>query len=192
MNYVKIYNDLIARAQTRKLIGYKERHHIVPKCMHGSNNKENLVDLTAQEHFIAHKLLCEIYPHDIKLKYALWAMVNGISNREIKISAREYHRIKQLHKNCVRDTHLGKIVTVETRMKQSSVRLNSLRIKCTYCDVVSDIGNIQRWHNDNCIHNPHLSDNTINRSHQCIYCGICTTKTNIMRWHNDNCKLKTN
>lgn len=36
---------------------YHEEHHIVPKCMDGSNDKDNLIDLFADEHFVAHKLL---------------------------------------------------------------------------------------------------------------------------------------
>ena len=36
---------------------YKERHHIIPKCIGGTNDEDNLIDLYAREHFIAHKLL---------------------------------------------------------------------------------------------------------------------------------------
>jgi len=100
MNYEKIYQQLIDRAITRTLNGYKERHHIVPKCMGGDNSKLNLVDLTAREHFIAHKLLCEIYPNTDKLQYALWMMTNkpqsGNQQRLYTITNREYDRIKLL------------------------------------------------------------------------------------------------
>jgi hypothetical protein len=77
MNYQRIYTQLIERAQGRILEGYTEKHHILPKCLGGSNDKENLVELTAREHFLCHMLLCEIYPKENKLKYALWCMVNG-------------------------------------------------------------------------------------------------------------------
>jgi hypothetical protein len=36
---------------------YYERHHIVPKWMGGSNDKSNLVLLTAREHYLCHYLL---------------------------------------------------------------------------------------------------------------------------------------
>ena len=36
---------------------YHERHHIIPRCLGGGNEEENLIDLFAKEHFIAHKLL---------------------------------------------------------------------------------------------------------------------------------------
>jgi hypothetical protein len=62
MNYKKVYDDLIAKCQSRQSIdGYKERHHITPRSMNGSNDPSNLVDLTAREHFIAHFLLAKIH-----------------------------------------------------------------------------------------------------------------------------------
>lgn len=100
MNYQKIYNQLITRARHRKLDGYIERHHIVPKCIGGTDDSENLVDLTAREHFIAHKLLCELHPNNDKLLYAYWMMSNktqsGNQQRLYNISNREYERIKLL------------------------------------------------------------------------------------------------
>ena len=77
MNYQAIYNSLIERGKNRNLEGYCERHHIIPKCMKGNDNPENLVKLTAREHFIAHRLLTKIYPEVHKLKYAVWRMCNG-------------------------------------------------------------------------------------------------------------------
>lgn len=74
MNYSAIYDDLIARAVGRPRHGYMERHHIVPRCMGGSDRKENLVYLTAKEHFIAHKLLVRIHPSVYGLWQALVAM----------------------------------------------------------------------------------------------------------------------
>jgi hypothetical protein len=98
MNYTKIYNSLVERAKNRKLTTYKEKHHIIPKCMGGSNKKENLVELTAREHYIAHLLLVKIYPNNSKLKYAMWAMINGWQSnsiiRDYKISSRMYEIIK--------------------------------------------------------------------------------------------------
>lgn len=61
MNYQKVYDDLIAKCKARPSFeGYKERHHIVPKSLGGSNDSFNLVDLTAREHFVAHFLLAKL------------------------------------------------------------------------------------------------------------------------------------
>lgn len=96
MDYQKIYNQLIERAQNRTLEGYTEKHHIIPKCLGGSNNKENLVELTAREHFLCHRLLCEIYPKVTKLWYALFLMAIGkqIIKSKYKLDSRSYERLK--------------------------------------------------------------------------------------------------
>ena len=49
MNYQRIYDQIIERARTRQLEGYVEKHHIVPRCLGGTNNTENIVQLTARE-----------------------------------------------------------------------------------------------------------------------------------------------
>ena len=66
------YNNLMARAKVRGLdkssLGYYvEKHHIVARCMQGTDEKENLVLLTYQEHVLAHMLLHTIYPENDKL-----------------------------------------------------------------------------------------------------------------------------
>ena len=76
MNYQKIYDQIIERAKTRKLESYKERHHIIPKCIGGTNEKSNIVELTAREHFLCHWLLYEIYLGNRKLAMAFFMMCN--------------------------------------------------------------------------------------------------------------------
>jgi len=98
MDYTKIYNSIIERAQNRDLEGYSEKHHITPKCIGGQDVKENIVELTAREHFLCHRLLCEIYPNQEKLWYALWLMAIGKkkwNHRDpYNFTSREYERIK--------------------------------------------------------------------------------------------------
>ena len=54
--------------------GYFEKHHIIPKCLNGSDDKANLIKLTARQHFIAHYMLTKCYPDNAKIHYALFAM----------------------------------------------------------------------------------------------------------------------
>lgn len=61
MNYSKIYDALINRACSRISDGYVERHHIIPRCMGGSDENTNLVALYPDEHFLAHILLLKIH-----------------------------------------------------------------------------------------------------------------------------------
>lgn len=81
MNYLKIYNQLIDRSRDRKLDIYFERHHIIPRCLGGSNDSNNIVNLTPEEHYVAHQLLCKIYPMNRKLIHAACMMT--VSNRYV-------------------------------------------------------------------------------------------------------------
>jgi hypothetical protein len=103
MDYVKIYNDIIGRALFEKRVKgngvYYELHHITPRCMGGGNNKENMVLLTAREHFIVHKMLPTMFPKYRKeLSLALHRMAFSTTtkmNRDYHIGAREFERIRQ-------------------------------------------------------------------------------------------------
>lgn len=75
MNYQKIYNDIIGKAKvrgwTRKTAGvYVEKHHITPRSLGGNNAPDNLVFLTAREHFLAHWLLYKFVEGRNKIKMA--------------------------------------------------------------------------------------------------------------------------
>ena len=56
---------------------YHECHHILPKSCGGTNDKENLIDLFAREHFEAHRLLALENPDNEALVYAWWMMSHG-------------------------------------------------------------------------------------------------------------------
>lgn len=75
---------------------YHERHHIVPKCMGGTDNKDNLIDLFAREHFEAHRLLALENPEDKKLIYAWWMIshINKPDGVDYEITAEEYEEAR--------------------------------------------------------------------------------------------------
>ena len=56
MDYLKIYQNIIERARNRKIGGYTEKHHIIPKCIGAVDSYINIVSLTAKEHFLCHIL----------------------------------------------------------------------------------------------------------------------------------------
>lgn len=70
MNYQKIYHQLIERARVRIPKGYVEDHHILPKCMGGNDDVNNIVSLYPEEHYVAHLLLLRIHPNVPGLIYA--------------------------------------------------------------------------------------------------------------------------
>lgn len=77
MNYRRIYDLLITRGKDRpRSIGY-ERHHIIPRCLGGSNDVDNLTTLTPEEHYVAHQLLVKIYPDNHALAKAVAMMLPG-------------------------------------------------------------------------------------------------------------------
>lgn len=81
MNYGRIYSELVAKAKPRGLDksqheGYFEIHHIVPRCLGGSDEKDNLVMFTGREHFIAHLLLWKLNRDNAQLALTVHLM-NG-------------------------------------------------------------------------------------------------------------------
>lgn len=78
---------------------YKERHHIIPKCIGGSDDKDNLIDLYAKEHFLAHKLLAKENPTNYRLANAWWLMStieNGNQQRYV-LTDDEYDDLKSFY-----------------------------------------------------------------------------------------------
>lgn len=55
--YTRWYYNIIDRARARNLDDYTETHHVIPKSLGGSNAPDNLVNLSAREHYICHLLL---------------------------------------------------------------------------------------------------------------------------------------
>lgn len=75
LNYKKHYDLLIQKGKSRQVTdGYYESHHITPRCIGGTDKKDNLVNLTAEEHYVAHQLLTKVYPEHYGLKIAAVAM----------------------------------------------------------------------------------------------------------------------
>lgn len=99
--YEKWYEDITNRGKIRILDSYTERHHILPKSLGGSDDKSNITNLTAREHFICHWLLTKIY----KQGEEHWKMLNALrimkaenknqTRYETKITSRVYESIKE-------------------------------------------------------------------------------------------------
>lgn len=90
--YYKWYKQLTSK-QDRRLGCYIEKHHIIPRSMGGKDTKENLVVLTAREHYIAHLLLTKCVENKYKGKilhaYIMMAQVKDINQeRFYKVNSR--------------------------------------------------------------------------------------------------------
>lgn len=77
--YTKWYYSIITNAKSRSIQGYFEEHHIIPKSLGGNNNADNLVKLTAKEHYIVHLLLPYMVV-DSTMRQKMWAALRCMSD----------------------------------------------------------------------------------------------------------------
>lgn len=63
MDYARIYAELISdrRAKSVPPDTYTERHHVIPRALGGTDDLDNLIDLTPEDHLFAHLLLAKIH-----------------------------------------------------------------------------------------------------------------------------------
>jgi len=211
MDYKKIHDTIIYRAINRELIGYGEIHHITPKCLGGTNKKENLVKLTAKEHWLIHLLLVEIYPNNPKLKLAVRMMSIKSNNQEREIikSGKNFERIKieaakahgevlkgvkrkpftQEHKDNISKSRLGKPGTNKGKIFTEEHKKNIGIASKGRID--GDKNPMKR--KEVLDKHPSLFSETNNPSKikiKCPHCDILSGKGNYSKWHGDKCKYK--
>lgn len=85
--YLRWYNNTIdhAKGQHRdKSQGYFELHHIIPRSLGGNDGPDNLVLLTAREHFICHMMLsrCTEGVNKLKMAKAVSMMTKSSSQQQ--------------------------------------------------------------------------------------------------------------
>lgn len=103
MNYRKIYDSIIRRAKKRTLPEnkYVEVHHIVPKSFFSSikvaNQKNNLVKLLPEEHWICHLLLVKFCTgiEREKMKQAVLVMSGSSKRGRLKCTNKRYAKRKK-------------------------------------------------------------------------------------------------
>ena len=106
MDYECLYRQLIEHRRESPVDCssgvYVEMHHIVPRCLGGNNNKENLVCLTGREHYVAHKILLKI----VEVKFGrhskeFYKVANAVlrmtyDKRGRNISSRDYELARKI------------------------------------------------------------------------------------------------
>lgn len=104
MNYQKIYDALVQKRRENPLdkkIQYCESHHIIPRSLGGTDELDNIVNFTAREHYVAHKILVKAYlqkygkesEHYKKMVTALFFMTTS-KRWDGKITSRMYDTIR--------------------------------------------------------------------------------------------------
>jgi len=123
----KSYNEYIQtildqRANIKDDDNYQEKHHIIPKCLGGSDCEDNLIFLYPQEHYYAHKLLAQQYPNHQGLRLA-WYVLSHKKNSESEllneIDAEEYAELKNSMIDFYKNINSGRKKTLATRQKIS-------------------------------------------------------------------------
>ena len=134
MNYRVHYDKLIERAKERKLNYYVESHHIIPRCMRGTDDKSNLVNLTAREHFIAHVLLVKVYPNEYGLIKAVSMMcVSG--RKQNRVGNRMYGWLREKFSEEISRSQTGKGNSQYGTMWVCNINTNESKKVSTLCDI---------------------------------------------------------
>ena len=212
MDYRKHYNNLIDRARVRTIDGYIERHHIIPRCMGGTDDESNIVKLTGAEHFVAHQLLVKIYPTNHSLTHALKILMgsNNYNNKQF-----EWVRKKAVQTSIA--FHTGRKRSLETRQRISSaLKGKRLGVKFTdehrknistrvftkeWCEKLSEANKNRILIN----HSERVKAGITEASRKklsilkknapkltCPHCLKEVDVANFKRWHGDNCKENPN
>jgi hypothetical protein len=130
--YTRWYNSIITKAQHRLLpkTVYTETHHIIPKSLGGNNTKDNLVRLTAREHYVCHVLLIKMLSEKElkrKMQFALNSFRRTSSNQQrLILNSKQYEFIRKQVSQARSEANkgnkfgVGRIVSAETRAKMSA------------------------------------------------------------------------
>lgn len=118
--YTKWYYAIISRSLARKpnINAYYEKHHIIPKCLNGTDDISNLVKLTAREHYICHMLLTKM-TDQAGVKYAFHNMChckNPNQQRIYKINSKIYDYAKRLNSELAKQRMKGKSYNIGKKL----------------------------------------------------------------------------
>jgi hypothetical protein len=118
MDYRKIYNQIIENRKQNPLPKdeYGEVHHVIPKSLGGTDEKENLVRLSAREHFICHYLLTRMFEKNTngwhKMTYAFLMMKCENRYQKRYFNSKLYERLRieytKYHSKLLSEARKGK------------------------------------------------------------------------------------
>ena len=160
--YARIYNSIVVRAQKRGLCkrvltGYFEKHHVVPKSLGGSDLNENLVLLTAREHFLCHMLLIRMTEgwRQEKMRRAFACMV-FLPNSDLKRSSRSFMTARAIRKELTEFSSNARIARTKDMAKSFVV--------CSPLGEQTTVVNLKDWCRLNDF-NYHTAHNNIRHPH---------------------------
>ena len=130
MDYLDKYIDLMetakARGWTKKTAPvYTEGHHILPRSWMPNNY---IVQLTAKEHFVAHRLLAKAFPEDQAMAMAYWMMCSMKTDKQVrdfKVTSSQFSYARESMSNAVRQSKIGSKLSDVTKRKISEIKKGS-------------------------------------------------------------------
>lgn len=162
MNYKLIYDTIIKNRQLNPLseTKYGEIHHIVPVSLGGSDDKSNLIRLSAREHFICHALLAEMYDKYTfewyKMNHAFMMMKSETSNQNRYLNNRLYESKKKdfsdvmsYSQSGTKNSQYGKM-WVYNAILQKNVKISDAQL-LDYKKQGWKVGRKFNWESTNCI-----------------------------------------
>lgn len=147
--YKKTYQSLINRAKIRNWKKdscdvYLEYHHIIPKCLGGTDEEDNIVSLTFREHLVAHKLLIRMYPNVSGLRLAVHFMITVLkggkrqklvyinsNGKKRNFTSRELEEYRSGVISRNKELKTGTKASEETKKKLSKIRKGKKRRNST-------------------------------------------------------------
>lgn len=106
--------------------GYCEVHHIVPRSLGGSNEKDNLINLTARQHYIAHWILARALGDSAARAFFMMSNFGKYG----KVNSTTYAIARKEYSSLVSEQMIGRImppVSDETKEKQRQAKLGKKR-----------------------------------------------------------------
>jgi len=128
--YEAIIKNCCSRHEGNFPDGYYEEHHIVPKSLGGSNERKNIIKLTAREHFLCHKLLVKMTTGQEKrsMSFALHKMAYGTNSTKYNLSFREYSYVRFVNAEAARERQITRFLDPKAHQKQVEYALNASMI----------------------------------------------------------------
>lgn len=120
--YTKWYFNIINYAKVRVTNnGYYEKHHIIPKCLGGSNDYSNIIALTAREHFICHMLLTKMVEgrDKTRMSFAMWRLAHPKQSKH-KINSSMYETTRKLFGRQMSAFNKGRKLSEDTKLQMST------------------------------------------------------------------------
>lgn len=197
--YTKLYLTIVYQAKLKvnnrsKNNGYFEKHHIIPKCLGGLNG-ENIVILTAREHFICHRLLVKMTSGEARSKMAC-AMFRTISRSKChkeshRLTSKTYEKIKLDFSQAMSKLRSGKIPYVMTDFTRERMSASAKK-KIPRIQTVEEKRNrsINQMGRKFSFESRAKMSDAHHKIYICPYCNKSGGRI-LKRWHFDNCKNKS-